>query len=102
MKRWMVQVLLFLGVSLSMCAVCGLGQADEAVNNYAFGLKIPVTVHIIFRSGGECDISENCILAERGLRVMCIHVNRLASRWKTIFVWSSGKSIMTISFCYDP
>lgn len=23
------------------------------VNNYAFGLKIPVTVHIIFRSGGE-------------------------------------------------
>ncbi|ORY34799.1 UAA transporter family-domain-containing protein [Naematelia encephala] len=39
-RRWMVQVLLFLGVSL--------------MNNYAFGLKIPVTLHIIFRSGGLC------------------------------------------------
>ncbi|GFZ49994.1 hypothetical protein JCM24511_07747 [Saitozyma sp. JCM 24511] len=40
LKRWMVQVVLFLAVSL--------------MNNYAFGLKIPVTVHIIFRSGGLC------------------------------------------------
>ncbi|BEI84960.1 hypothetical protein CcaverHIS002_0503610 [Cutaneotrichosporon cavernicola] len=39
-KRWMVQVVLFFAVSL--------------MNNYAFGLKIPVTVHIIFRSGGLC------------------------------------------------
>ncbi|WOO83979.1 UDP-xylose and UDP-N-acetylglucosamine transporter [Vanrija pseudolonga] len=39
-RRWMVQVVLFFGVSL--------------MNNYAFGLKIPVTVHIIFRSGGLC------------------------------------------------
>ncbi|WWC95735.1 hypothetical protein V866_002601 [Kwoniella sp. B9012] len=38
--RWGVQVVLFLAVSL--------------MNNYAFGLKIPVTVHIIFRSGGLC------------------------------------------------
>ncbi|WRT69607.1 uncharacterized protein IL334_006596 [Kwoniella shivajii] len=38
--RWGVQVILFLAVSL--------------MNNYAFGLKIPVTVHIIFRSGGLC------------------------------------------------
>ncbi|WWC92698.1 uncharacterized protein L201_007657 [Kwoniella dendrophila CBS 6074] len=38
--RWAVQVVLFLAVSL--------------MNNYAFGLKIPVTVHIIFRSGGLC------------------------------------------------
>ncbi|TXT12844.1 hypothetical protein VHUM_01245 [Vanrija humicola] len=40
LRRWMVQVVLFFGVSL--------------MNNYAFGLKIPVTVHIIFRSGGLC------------------------------------------------
>ncbi|WVQ79351.1 hypothetical protein IAT38_001448 [Cryptococcus sp. DSM 104549] len=40
LKRWMVQVVLFFAVSL--------------MNNYAFGLKIPVTVHIIFRSGGLC------------------------------------------------
>ncbi|CAK9781607.1 UAA transporter [Cutaneotrichosporon oleaginosum] len=39
-KRWMVQVVLFFAVSL--------------MNNYALGLKIPVTVHIIFRSGGLC------------------------------------------------
>ncbi|WWC65747.1 uncharacterized protein I303_108369 [Kwoniella dejecticola CBS 10117] len=38
--RWAVQVVLFLAISL--------------MNNYAFGLKIPVTVHIIFRSGGLC------------------------------------------------
>ncbi|WVW87021.1 hypothetical protein I302_109077 [Kwoniella bestiolae CBS 10118] len=38
--RWGVQVVLFLAVSL--------------MNNYAFGLKIPVTVHIILRSGGLC------------------------------------------------
>ncbi|WWC73779.1 uncharacterized protein I206_107751 [Kwoniella pini CBS 10737] len=38
--RWGVQVILFLAISL--------------MNNYAFGLKIPVTVHIIFRSGGLC------------------------------------------------
>ncbi|WVQ75157.1 hypothetical protein IAR50_004766 [Cryptococcus sp. DSM 104548] len=40
LKRWSVQVVLFFLVSL--------------MNNYAFGLKIPVTVHIIFRSGGLC------------------------------------------------
>ncbi|WWD20233.1 hypothetical protein CI109_104709 [Kwoniella shandongensis] len=40
LKRWLVQVVLFLAISL--------------MNNYAFGLKIPVTVHIIFRSGGLC------------------------------------------------
>nr|ODN95565.1 solute carrier family 35 (UDP-xylose/UDP-N-acetylglucosamine transporter), member B4 [Cryptococcus depauperatus CBS 7855] len=38
LKRWIVQVILFFAVSL--------------MNNYAFGLKIPVTIHIIFRSGG--------------------------------------------------
>ncbi|KAK8843930.1 hypothetical protein IAR55_006722 [Kwoniella newhampshirensis] len=40
LRRWLVQVVLFLAISL--------------MNNYAFGLKIPVTVHIIFRSGGLC------------------------------------------------
>ncbi|WVR08120.1 hypothetical protein IAU60_005166 [Kwoniella sp. DSM 27419] len=40
LTRWGVQVVLFLAISL--------------MNNYAFGLKIPVTVHIIFRSGGLC------------------------------------------------
>ncbi|ORX37785.1 UAA transporter [Kockovaella imperatae] len=39
-RRWMVQVLLVLGVNL--------------MNNYALGMKIPMTVHIIFRSGGLC------------------------------------------------
>ncbi|WVF68435.1 hypothetical protein IAT40_003200 [Kwoniella sp. CBS 6097] len=40
LRRWGVQVVLFLAISL--------------MNNYAFGLKIPVTIHIIFRSGGLC------------------------------------------------
>ncbi|XAO25537.1 hypothetical protein I312_104365 [Cryptococcus bacillisporus CA1280] len=40
LKRWIIQVILFFAVSL--------------MNNYAFGLKIPVTLHIIFRSGGLC------------------------------------------------
>ncbi|OXC68755.1 hypothetical protein AYX13_02681, partial [Cryptococcus neoformans] len=40
LKRWVIQVILFFAVSL--------------MNNYAFGLKIPVTIHIIFRSGGLC------------------------------------------------
>ncbi|WVQ95982.1 hypothetical protein IAU59_003081 [Kwoniella sp. CBS 9459] len=40
LSRWGVQVVLFLAISL--------------MNNYAFGLKIPVTIHIIFRSGGLC------------------------------------------------
>ncbi|KAK1923567.1 UAA transporter family-domain-containing protein [Papiliotrema laurentii] len=39
LQRWMVQVVLFLGVSL--------------INNYVFALKIPLTLHIIFRSGGS-------------------------------------------------
>ncbi|KAI9638989.1 UAA transporter [Dioszegia hungarica] len=39
-RRWLGQVALYLGISL--------------LNNYAFGLKIPMTVHIIFRSGGLC------------------------------------------------
>lgn len=38
--RWGVQVVLFLGVSL--------------LNNRAFAYKIPLTLHIIFRSGGLC------------------------------------------------
>jgi UDP-xylose/UDP-N-acetylglucosamine transporter B4 len=39
LRRWIVQVILFLAVSL--------------MNNWAFGLKVPVPIHIIFRSGGE-------------------------------------------------
>ncbi|KAL7425048.1 golgi uridine diphosphate-N-acetylglucosamine transporter [Cryptotrichosporon argae] len=39
-RRWMVQVVLFLSVSL--------------MNNFAFDMKIPMAVHIIFRSGGLC------------------------------------------------
>jgi UDP-xylose/UDP-N-acetylglucosamine transporter B4 len=38
LRRWIVQVALFLAVSL--------------MNNWAFGLKVPVPIHIIFRSGG--------------------------------------------------
>ncbi|KAG7548927.1 hypothetical protein FFLO_03219 [Filobasidium floriforme] len=40
LKRWAGQVVMFLAVSL--------------LNNLAFGLKVPVPVHIIFRSGGLC------------------------------------------------
>ncbi|KAJ9112451.1 hypothetical protein QFC20_002239 [Naganishia adeliensis] len=40
LRRWIVQVALFLAVSL--------------MNNWAFGLKVPVPIHIIFRSGGLC------------------------------------------------
>ena len=36
--RWIIQVVLFLGVSL--------------LNNAAFGYKIPMAIHIVFRSGG--------------------------------------------------
>jgi UDP-xylose/UDP-N-acetylglucosamine transporter B4 len=36
--RWLIQVILFLGISL--------------LNNAAFGYRIPMAVHIIFRSGG--------------------------------------------------
>lgn len=39
LRRWTVQVVLFLAVSL--------------MNNWAFGFKVPVPIHIIFRSGGE-------------------------------------------------
>lgn len=37
-SRWIIQVLLFLGVSL--------------LNNAAFGYRVPMAVHIVFRSGG--------------------------------------------------
>jgi len=37
-SRWLIQVVLFLGVSL--------------LNNLAFGYRVPMTVHIVFRSGG--------------------------------------------------
>lgn len=37
-RRWLIQVILFLAVSL--------------LNNAAFGYKIPMAVHIVFRSGG--------------------------------------------------
>ncbi|GHJ88242.1 hypothetical protein NliqN6_4644 [Naganishia liquefaciens] len=40
LRRWIVQVVLFLAVSL--------------MNNWAFGFKVPVPIHIIFRSGGLC------------------------------------------------
>ena len=65
LKRWLVQVLLFLAVSLSEFRILdidhdGMMVGDwrlmDLVNNYAFALKIPVTLHIIFRSGGELDI----------------------------------------------
>lgn len=40
-KRWLVQVFLFLGVSLSELIVrCPHSKADRGVNNYAFGLKV--------------------------------------------------------------
>ena len=38
LRRWTFQVVLFLGISL--------------LNNYAFKYRVPMTVHIIFRSGG--------------------------------------------------
>ena len=38
LRRWTVQVVLFLGISL--------------LNNYAFKYRVPMAVHIIFRSGG--------------------------------------------------
>ena len=37
-SRWLIQVVLFLGVSL--------------LNNLAFGYRVPMAVHIVFRSGG--------------------------------------------------
>ena len=37
-SRWLVQVILFLGVS--------------SLNNAAFGYRVPMAVHIVFRSGG--------------------------------------------------
>lgn len=37
-SRWVIQVILFLGVSL--------------LNNAAFGYRVPMAVHIVFRSGG--------------------------------------------------
>ncbi|EIW71590.1 hypothetical protein TREMEDRAFT_27309 [Tremella mesenterica DSM 1558] len=40
MKRWIVQTVMFVLISL--------------MNNATFGLKIPMVVHIIFRSGGLC------------------------------------------------
>ncbi|KAF8316968.1 UAA transporter [Cantharellus anzutake] len=38
LRRWAIQVILYLGISL--------------LNNYAFKYRIPMAVHIIFRSGG--------------------------------------------------
>ncbi|KAF8298286.1 UAA transporter [Clavulina sp. PMI_390] len=38
LRRWLVQVVLFLGVSL--------------LNNFAFAYRVPMAVHIVFRSGG--------------------------------------------------
>lgn len=91
LRRWIVQVALFLAVSL--------------MNNAAFGFRVPVPIHIIFRSGGEFEIGAGLLLRafrkvtpprpvaqadfdrSRHLltdRPLCIDGNGIRSREKTI------------------
>lgn len=73
LRRWIVQVALFLAVSL--------------MNNWAFGLKVPVPIHIIFRSGGEFQGEEKGItpeLTHQLDRTLCFHVHGLDGRRKAV------------------
>ena len=52
MKRWMVQVVLFLAVSLSKLVIvpkktCTANDALHTVNNYAYGLKVSLTASAV-------------------------------------------------------
>jgi hypothetical protein len=73
LRRWIVQVALFLAVSL--------------MNNWAFGLKVPVPIHIIFRSGGESRGRTRLPKGGSDLlpqRTVCVHDDGLAGWRKAV------------------
>lgn len=79
LRRWIVQVILFLAVSL--------------MNNWAFGLKVPVPIHIIFRSGGESQGCLKVIRSDAVIRFVYLHADGMAGRWKTVRKLASGEFV---------
>lgn len=70
LRRWIVQVMLFLAVSL--------------MNNWAFGFKVPVPIHIIFRSGGESSrLGDRRVLIDI-TRIVRIHANGMVGRREAV------------------
>ena len=59
-----------------------------AVNNYVFGLNIPLALHIIFRSGGELSADVPCQC--RSLR---IHVGGLLAWQETVLDNPDGRPL---------